>query len=278
MKHESGDFQSPDGLRLREQSWLPDGAPKGAVILHHGLWDYSDYYAPFAEELTRRLYAVYAFDMRGHGHSDGDRSFVQSFDQYVADLDTFLRRVRQRADGKPIFLFGHSLGGLISATYVLANAHNDLRGVILSGAGLKEGHDVTLLLKTLVPIIGSIAPKLPSYKPEFAFGSRDKAVVERKLQDPLIDHKGLPARSGAEGLRAIANVQSKMEEFSAPVLIMHGTADRWTNPEGSRQLAARARSRDKTLKLYEGFYHELLTDTDKARVWNDVIGWIDARV
>ncbi len=278
MKHESGDFQSPDGLRLHEQSWLPDGAPKAAVILHHGLWDYSDYYAPFAEELTRRGYAAYALDMRGHGRSAGDRSFVQSFDHYIADLDVFLKRVRQRANGKPIFLFGHSLGGLISATYVLANPKNDLRGVILSGAGLKEGHDVTPLLKTLVPIIGSLAPKLPSYKPDFNFASRDKQVVERKLRDTLIDHKGLPARSGAEGLRAIANVRSKMVEFSAPVLIMHGTADRWTNLEGSQQLAARARSQDKTLKLYDGFYHELLTDTEKAQVWNDVIGWMDARV
>ncbi len=278
MKHETGDFQGTDGLRLREQSWLPDGAPKAVVILHHGLWDYSDYYAPFAEELIRHGYAVYAFDMRGHGRSDGPRSFIQSFDQYITDLDAFLKRVRQRANGKPIFLFGHSLGGLIATTYVLANPKTDLRGVILSGAGLKEGHDVTPLLKTLVPIIGSIAPKLPSYKPDFNFGSRDKNVVKRKRQDPLIDHTGLPARSGAEGLRAIANVQAQMEQFSAPVLIMHGTADRWTNSEGSQQLAARARSKDKALKLYDGFYHELLTDTNKAFVWNDVIGWMDARV
>ncbi len=265
-------------MRLREHRWLPGGAPKAAVILHHGLWDYSDYYAPFAEELTRHGYAVSAFDMRGHGHSDGGRSFVKAFDEYIADLDIFLKRERQRMNGKPIFLFGHSLGGLIATTYVLLNPNTDLRGVILSGAGLKEGRDVTPLLKTLVPIIGSLAPRLPSYKPDFNFASRDKSVVERKLQDPLIDHRGLPARSGAEGLRAIANVQAKMEQFSAPVLIMHGTADHWTNPEGSRQLAARAGSKDKTLKLYEGSYHELLTDTNKALVWSDVIGWMDARL
>jgi len=277
MKHETGDFEGTGGLRLREQSWLPDGAAKASVILHHGLWDYSDYYAPFAEELTRHGYAVYAFDARGHGHSDGSPAFINSFDEYVADLDIFLKRVRQRANGKPIFLYGHSLGGLISATYVLAHPQIALRGVILSGAGLKEGHDVTPLLKKIVPILGSIAPKLPSYKPDFAFASRDKTVAKRKLQDPLIDHKGLPARSGAEGLRAIANVQAKMEEFSAPVLIMHGTDDHWTNNEGSQQLAKRARSTDKTLKLYDGFYHELLTDTEKARVWKDVMEWMDAR-
>jgi len=278
MKHETGDFQSADGLRLREQSWLPNGAPKAAVILHHGLWDYSDYYAPFAEELVKHNFAVYAFDIRGHGNSGGDRYFIKSFDEYISDLDIFLKRVQKHANGKPVFLFGHSLGGLISTTYVLANPKNDLRGVIISGAGLKEGHDVTPLLKKIVPILGSIAPKLPSYKPDFNFGSRDKNVVEKKLKDPLIDHKGLPARAGAEGLRAIANAQANMEKFSAPVLIMHGTGDHWTNSEGSQQLAKRASSKDKTLKMYEGFYHELLTDTNKAVVWNDIIAWMDARL
>jgi alpha-beta hydrolase superfamily lysophospholipase len=278
MKHETGDFQSADGLRLREQWWLPNGAPKAAVILHHGLWDYSDYYAPFAEELTKHNFTVYAFDIRGHGNSGGDRYFIKSFDEYISDLDVFLKRVQQRATGKPVFLFGHSLGGLISTTYVLANPKNDLRGVIISGAGLKEGHDVTPLLKKIVPILGSIAPKWPSYKPNFNLGSRDKSVVEKKLKDPLIDHKGLPARAGAEGLRAIANAQANMEKFSAPVLIMHGTEDHWTNSEGSQQLAKRASSKDKTLKMYDGFYHELLTDTNKAVVWNDIIAWMDARI
>lgn len=278
MKHETGEFQSADGLRLKEQCWLPDGAMKAAVILHHGLWDYSDYYAPFAEELTKHNYAVYAFDIRGHGNSEGPRYFVNSFDEYVSDIGLFIKSLVKRANGKPIFLFGHSLGGLISTTYVIANPKNDLRGVIISGAGLKEGHDVTPLLKKIVPILASIAPRLPSYKPDFNLATHDKSVVERKLKDPLIDHKGLPARAGAEGLRAIENAQANMEKFSAPVLIMHGTEDHWTNSEGSQQLAKRASSNDKTLKMYDGFYHELLTDTNKAVVWSDVIAWMDARL
>lgn len=278
MKHEEGTFAGADGVQLYEQCWLPTGKPKAYVVLHHGLWDYSDYYAPFALELTKHQFAVYTFDARGHGRSSGDRAFIDHFSQYIDDLDIFLKRVRERAEAKPIFLFGHSLGGLIATTYVIANPQNGLQGVIISGAGLKEGHDVTPLLKRIVPIIGKIAPKLPSYKPDFAYASRDTTIGERKSKDRLVDQKGLPARSGAEGLRAIANVQAHMEEFAAPVLILHGTADRWTNSEGSQQLAVRARSADKTLKLYEGFYHELLTDVDKSRVWNDIIAWMDARL
>lgn len=278
MNHEIDAFKGAGAVNLHAQYWLPDDEPKAHIILHHGLWDYSDYYYPFAAELVKHRYAVYAFDVRGHGRSTGDRSFVQSFDDYIDDLDRFLKRVRQRSGKQPLFLFGHSLGGLIAATYVIAHPDNALTGVIISGAGLKEGHDVTPLLKRVVPILGALVPKLPSYKPDFTYASRDPTVGERKSADTLIDQKGLPARSGAEGLRAIAKIQARMEEFAAPVLIMHGTADRWTNNEGSKQLATRARSSDKTLKLYEGFYHELLTDTEKERVWQDIIAWMDARV
>jgi acylglycerol lipase len=277
MHHTTGEFHGAGGLRLHEQSWLPDGDSIAAVVLHHGLWDYGDYYAPFAEELTRRGYSVFAYDMRGHGTSDGQRAFVQSFEHYVQDLEIFLQRVRQQIGDQPLFLFGHSLGGLIAATYGAERPDNGLRGFILSGAGLKPGKDVSPLLKAIVPVIGTLAPSLPSYKPDFAYASRDRTIGERKAQDPLIDHKGLPARSGAEGLRAMANLQGRMEQFVSPVLVMHGTADRWTNSEGSQEFAQRAGSQDKTLKLYEGFYHELLSDTDRQQVWNDVIGWMEAR-
>lgn len=278
MKHEIGDFQTADGLRLREQSWLPDGAPNAAIILHHGLWDYSDYYASFAEELTKQNFAVFAFDIRGHGNSEGARYFVNSFDEYISDLDIFIKRVGKKLNGKPIFLYGHSLGGLVAATYGVTYPKNDLRGFIISGAGLKPGKDVTPVLKAIVPIISAIAPKLPSYKPDFKFASRDSSVGERKGKDPLIDQKGLPARSGAAGLKAMANVQAKYEQFISPVFIIHGTDDHWTNIEGSQEFNQRAASKDKTLKLYEGFYHELLSDTNKALVWKDITKWMSERV
>ncbi len=270
------DIQGADGVRLREQFWAAS-APRAEVVLHHGLWDYSDYYAPFAAALAQHGYAVTAFDMRGHGRSDGPRYQVGDFKEYLADLDIVLKRVAGRAEGRPIFIVGHSLGGLVSTLYGIDHPKGIVRGYVISGAGLKEGHDVTPLLKAIVPVLGALLPGLPSYKPDFDYGSRDTAVMRRKRQDPLIDQKGLPARAGAAGLRAIARAQADMEKFAAPVLILHGTEDRWTNSEGSRQLAVRAAAQDKTLKLYEGFYHELLTDIEKERVWKDIMDWIDAR-
>lgn len=278
MKHETGEFQSADGLRLKEQRWLPEGEPKAALILHHGLWDYSDYYSAFAEALARKNIAVYAYDIRGHGNSGGDRYLVQSFDEYLSDLDLFIQRVKKQTGGKPVFLYGHSLGGLVSSLYGVRNPNNALRGFIISGAGLKTGKDVTPLLKAIVPIIGKLAPKLPSYKPDFAFASRDASVGARKTKDPLIDQKGLPARSGAAGLRAMADIQASMEKFTSPVLILHGTADHWANIEGSEDFAKRASSKDKTFKRYDGFYHELLTDTQKETVWQDILAWVEARL
>lgn len=278
MQRREQTFNGSGGVTLREQRWTPAATPRAEVILHHGLWDYSDYYEPFAEELARRTFSVTAHDMRGHGRSGGPRYQVGDFDEYLADLDIVLGRVAARADGRPIFLFGHSLGGLVATLHGITRPKSGLRGYVVSGAGLKEGRDITPVLKAIVPILGALLPGLPSYKPDFDFGSRDKAVMQRKRQDPYIDQKGLPARAGAAGLRAIARVQADMEKFMAPVLIMHGTEDHWTNPEGSRQLAARAASVDKTLKLYDGYYHELLTDPQKEVVWQDVIGWIEARL
>jgi alpha-beta hydrolase superfamily lysophospholipase len=176
-----------------------------------------------------------------------------------------------------VFLFGHSLGGLIATLYALNAPQNRLRGFVLSGAGLKAGAEVTALLKALAPLLGALLPRQPSFKPDFKFASRDQQVGLRKSADDKIDQKGLPARSGAAGLKAIAAVQSRMESFDKPVLIMHGSEDRWTDPDGSRQLMSRARSSDKSLKLYDGLYHELVSDTERERVWGDIVAWLDAR-
>jgi acylglycerol lipase len=275
-KHGSGEFEGAGGIRLHEQWWRPEGESRAAIAVVHGLYDYSDYYAPVAEQFVRSNYSVYAFDLRGHGRSEGDRSFVSAFDDYLADLDRFLGRTRDREKGKPVIILAHSMGGAIATLFVIKR-QPELRGLLLSGAALKEGSDVSPLLKRVTPIIGSLFPKLPAAKLDLNAASRDREVVKRKQNDPLIDHKAIPARTGAEILKAIDQIQAQMETVTLPTLIMHGTADRWTNPEGSKQLYARARSTDKTLKLYDGFYHEILSDPEKARVLDDVFQWLNAR-
>ena len=134
MPHDEGHFRTPDGLSLYEQCWLPAGESTAVVLLVHGFTEHSGRYAQVAGELNRQGYAVYAMDLRGHGKSEGDRVFVRTFDDYLADLDQFLGRVRQREPDKPLFLFGHSMGGTIVGLYA-ARRQPRVNGVVLQCAG-----------------------------------------------------------------------------------------------------------------------------------------------
>lgn len=276
VAHAEGRFAGSAGVDLFEQSWRPTEPPKAAVILVHGLKDHSDRYAAVAEKLTSHRYAVYAFDLRGHGDSAGDRVWVDSFDEYLADLDVFLQRVREREPGRPIFLFGHSMGGAIVTLYTLTR-QPELGGLVLSGAALKPGSNVSGFLIGVTQVLGSVLPRLGVLELDDSQFSRDPAVVASMKADPLVyDGKG-PARTAKELLKALVRIQEQWGGLRAPVLILHGAADTITNPEGSKELNLYARSTDKTLKLYDGLYHDLLHEPEKDQVVNDMLQWLDAR-
>ena len=117
MSHHEERFATPDGLCLYGQRWLPDAEAGAVVVMVHGFVEHSSRYARLAEDMNRHGYAVYPMDLRGHGRSDGPRCFVRRFDQYLEDLDLSLERVAAAEPGKPLFLFGHSMGGLIVARW-----------------------------------------------------------------------------------------------------------------------------------------------------------------
>ncbi|MHB8417315.1 MAG: alpha/beta hydrolase [Myxococcales bacterium] len=274
--HEEGFFAGAGGLRLYQQAWRPSGTPRAVVVIVHGLKDYSGHYAAFARELVAHGFAVHGLDLRGHGKSPGDRVWVDSFNDYLDDLDAFLKVVRQREPGRPIFLFGHSMGGGIAALYTITR-QPELAGLVLSGPALKPGADVSRLLIGVTKLLAAVAPHLRVMDlPDENF-SRDPAIVAAMKTDPLIDNRAGPARTAAELLRAFDRIEAHEEAVRVPLLDMHGTRDKLTNPEGSRELVARAASKDKTLKLYSGLYHDLLHEPEKAQVTADVVAWLDAR-
>jgi alpha-beta hydrolase superfamily lysophospholipase len=277
IDYQSQLFTGAGGVGLFEQSWRPQQGTTAALIVVHGLKDHSGRYAGLAEDLCKRGVAVYAFDLRGHGNSEGRRVWVDSFDQYLADLDIFVKRVRSREPGKPLFLFGHSMGGAIVTLYTIT-AKPQVAGLILSGPALKVGDGVSGFLIGMTRLLSSITPRLAVMKLENKDFSRDPAVVANMGQDPLIYQGAGPARTAAELLHAIARIQAAMDAFDVPVLMLHGTADKLTNPDGSRELSARARSSDKTLKLYGGLYHDLLHEPERAQVMGDLTGWLTAHV
>ncbi len=269
-------FPGFGGIELYEQSWRPKFRPRGAVILVHGLKDHSDRYAATAAKLVERGYAVHAFDLRGHGRSSGPRVYVDSFSDYVADLAIFADRVRAREPSRPLFLFGHSMGGAIATLYTI-DKKPDLRGLVLSGAALKPGQSVSAPLIATTKVLAVLWPELPVLDLDATLFSRDPAVVAESKKDPLVSQDAGPAKTAAEVLRGIERIQDSMDEVSPPLLILHGGADKVTDPEGSRQLKERARSSDKTLIVYDGLYHDLLHEPEKDKVFGDIVSWLDAR-
>ena len=277
MLHEEGDFKAHDALELYQQRWLPDGEPVSAVIVVHGFVEHSGRYAPLGAELTRHGHAVYALDLRGHGKSPGRRAFVRSFDEYVADLKAFVTQVRAEQPGKPLFLFGHSMGGAIVTLFAISQ-QPEIAGMILSAPGLQICDTVFPLLRQLAAFLGRFFPRLRLVKVGFSRISRDPNVIEQVKNDPLFFAGRFPARTASEILHAARRIQAQMELVNVPFLVLHGTGDLLTDPEGSRKLVDRAAATDKTLKLYPNLYHDLLNEPEKEQVIADLIEWLNARV
>ena len=276
MSMKEGIFEGADGFQLFERWWVPEGETKAVVVIVHGLAEHSGRYSHVAKGLNENGYAVYSFDLRLHGRSGGAKAFVKSFDDYLADLDVFLARVREKEPLKPLFVLGHSMGGTITTLYEITRKP-DIRGLMLSGAALKMGDDIAPILITLSGIIGTILPKLPTVKLDSGAISRDPQVIRSYDADPLNYRGGTPARTGAEIVRATKIIGERMEAIEVPLLIMHGTADRLANIEGSKELNDRASSSDKTLKLYEGLYHEILNEPENEEVIADIVEWMNSR-
>jgi alpha-beta hydrolase superfamily lysophospholipase len=272
VTHASGTWTRGD-MRFFEQSWRPAGEPKAVVVIMHGLKDHSSRYAELATTLVARGYAVHAFDLRGHGYSEGRRVYIDNFSEYVDDLDAFVARVR--LPGKPLFVFGHSMGGAIVTTWLL-DKKPDVRGIILSGAALRPTPDVTPFLIRATKSLGRQNPRLAVFGLPNKNFSRDPKVVDAIDKDPCVYQSKAPARTAAQLVMTLERNGDRMEAFAAPLLALHGGKDIITNPDGTRELVRRASSTDKTLKIYDGFFHDLLHEPDHGQVIIDIATWLDA--
>jgi len=270
-------FPACDGLGLFERRWRPEGEPRAVVLVVHGFVEHGGRYASAAERLTRHGYAVSAMDLRGHGKSDGPRCFILSFDEYVNDLDAYFNHVVQREEGRPAFVLGHSLGGLIALLWSIRRQAKP-RGLILSGPALQVGQQVFPWLRHLAGLGSILFPRLRLVRMGGRKISRDPAIVAQFRDDPLVFHGRFPVRSGAEILRAGRLAQARFEQVRTPLLILHGAADRVAAVEASLDLFERAGTTDKTLRLYPELYHEVLNEPEKEQVLTDLIQWLDERV
>jgi acylglycerol lipase len=277
MTHIEGTFKEPKGLNLFYQYWLPDEKPKAVLLIVHGMAEHSGRYMNIVNYFVPRGYAVCGFDYRGHGKSEGLRCYADRYSDYVSDVRAFFEIVHREYGNLKIFLLGHSFGATIAVAYAV-QYQRDLAGLITSGAILKLGSSISPALKTVSRLISLLFPKIGLTVLDATAISRDKAVVDAYVNDPLVYRGKIPARTGVELLKAVDGLMSRIPKINLPIIIMHGTEDRLCNPEGSQMLYDLVGSPDKTLKLYKGFYHEIFNEPEHDKVMADVETWLSAHI
>ena len=277
MKHKEGKFKGYKGLNLYYQCWLPEKSPKAVLLVAPGLAEHSGRYENLVNYFVPKGYSVYAFDYWGHGKSEGMRAYVDRFTDYLTDLKTFFDMVRKEHKDAKIFLVGHSVGATIAVAYAVEH-QQELAGLILSAATLKLAPIVSPVLIAMAGVISALLPKMGVTVIDASTISRDQAVVDAYENDPLVYRGKIPARTGAELIKTMRELPSQMPELKLPILIMHGSADQLSYPEGSKLLYERASSKDKTLKLYDGFYHEIFNEPEHKQVMADVEAWLTKHV
>jgi acylglycerol lipase len=263
------------GLKISFRSWRPDGKARAVVVIVPGFNAHSGYYGWVADRFVAGGLAVYAVDLRGRGNSDGERFYVDAFEDYVRDVEAVMASVKSRELGLPIFILGHSAGGVVACLYTLDH-QAELTGLICeSFAHELPAPDFALAVFKGLSHIAPHAHVLHLPNEEF---SRDPHAVEAMNNDPLIAQETQPTQTMAAMVRADERLKKEFPLITLPVLILHGTLDKATKPSGSQHFYDMAGSVDKTLKFYEGGFHDLLNDIDKKVVMQDIEDWIKVHI
>lgn len=250
---------------------------RGILVIIHGLNEHSGRYVHFAEQLTACGFGVYAMDWIGHGGSDGLHGYVPSLDYVIEDIEVLVDRILMENPGVPCFLLGHSTGGaVVLKASLYPHIREKLEGIVLTSPALR--------VKPAHPIVGAVAPIFSLVAPRFQFKgankrgipvSRDPAALLAKYSDPLVYTGPIRVRTGHEILRISSHLLHRLEKVTVPFLVLHGTADRVTDPLASRELYGAAASAHKDLRLYDGFLHDLLFEPERDEVGAEIVAWMD---
>ena len=252
---------------------MPGVDPRAVVLLSHGLAEHSGRYAHVADRLAASGYAIYAVDHRGHGRSSGRRSLVDRIDNAVEDLHSLSGLAVRAHPGRPVFLIGHSMGGAIAAAYAL-KYQAELAGLVLSAPALViEG--VSPVQMQVGKLLSAIAPGAGIIRLDATAVSRDPDVVRAYETDPLNFRGRIPARTGAELIKLAAEAPLRLKDLRLPILVIQGAADRLVPPRAGGVVVDAVSSPDKTVRMYDGLYHEVFNEPERDRVLTDVVEWLD---
>jgi acylglycerol lipase len=277
MIHSEGSFKGVRNAGIYYQSWLPDGDVITVLLIVHGLGEHSGRYMNVVNHFVPLGYAVYGFDHIGHGRSEGKREVIESFTDFTETLTKYFEKVKDIHNGKPIFLLGHSMGGLIVSHYLL-DYQKSFNGAIISAPLVKVSDTISKTTIFMGKLLSVVAPQLGLLSLDVKAISRDPEVVKKYVDDPLVYHSKTPARLAAELLKAMLHVTANADKITLPFIVIQGCSDTLVDPAGAQMLYDRARSADKSIKIYDGLYHEVFNEPEHTQVLKDVETWIAARI
>lgn len=273
MKHTEGTFIGFGGTHLFYQSWLPEANVQAVMVLVHGLGGHSSLFSSVAAYLVPQGFEVYAFDLRGHGRSPGQRGYINSWMEFREDLRAFLQEVQRQRSICPCILWGHSLGGTITLDYAL-RLHDGIQGLIVTAPALAN-----VSIPPLKLFLGrSMSRVFPRFSLKLGIPrdmiSQDAKILDAFTQDPLRHQYG-SARLATEFFSTVDWIYNHASDLKIPLLIMHGSADRVTLPEGSRAFFQRVIFHDKEHYEYPGNYHDLYMENDYNEIFSDLDNWLE---
>ncbi len=275
MKHQEGYLKGVRDTDIFYQYWLPEREPKAALLVVHGVGEHSGRYMNVVNHLVPSGYGVYGIDHIGHGKSDGERVYVERFQDYTKTLKKCFDMIREWQPERPLFLIGHSMGGLISAAFLLEH-QDELSGAVLSAPSIKVSDNTSQAIIFVGKLLSIIMPKAGLIKLDAENVSRDPAVVDAYINDPLAYTGKITARLGAEILKTMQRVTEQAAKIRLPIMIVQGGDDKVVDPRGAQLLHDLVTSQDKTIKIYDDLYHEVFNEPEHEQVLNDVKTWLEA--
>ena len=271
------EFKTRDGLRLKGWYLFSKIRPRGNVLIVHGIKDYSDRYLDFAHELSQNGFNVFAYDLRGHGRSEGEPAYFESFALVEDDLKRVLSSVQTIVDG-PWFIIAHGIGGAIT-TRLCIHHERLLKGIVLSAPFFKKARHIGKIRESTIKLLARMAPHFKLIKIPNSNFSKDKYVVNGMFNNKLLHDIKIPAKTGAELLGNMKYLKEKRKNLKTPFLILHGTADLLSNIKGTFEFYNETGViSGKEMKIYDGFYHDLLHEPEHRKVEEDIITWLKGRL
>ena len=266
--------RTSNGLYYRH--W-PKAKAKGVVLLVHGLGEHCQRYEHLAAYLNQAGYAMSSMDLPGHGKSDGARGHADNFDVFQNAVLQLYKRTKASIPKLPIFLLGHSMGGLI-ATRLLLDHQDKFKGAMLSGAAIQSPQEPSALQVTIIKLVAKLFPKAKMLALDASAISRDPIVVEKYMADPLVSKEKLSAQFLVSMTNAMQECQDKADKINLSIKIMHGSSDVMTAAAGSQLLHDSVSSSDKQITIYQGLFHEIFNEPEGETIFAEMVSWMDARI